>query len=80
MSGRTFSELSAPQPWGGGLPHHGGCGWLDGLYKQQIGYQCGVPTHQEMYHHRPPPVPEPTTTLLLAFGLVAVYLFKRSRT
>ena len=30
-------------------------------------------------HHRPPPVPEPATWLLLACGLIVVFLMRRRR-
>jgi hypothetical protein len=73
MTGPTFAELSARPPWSwGGSYVHTGQGWFNGPCPSQAIHDCRPPWLDAPV----PEVPEPATSLLLAFGLAAVYMWK----
>lgn len=74
-AGPSFSDLSAPTlPWAWNGPYfHTGKGWFGGPCPSQVIHDCRPP----WLDAPTPPVPEPSTLLMLALGMIAVYLWSK---
>lgn len=73
MTGPTFAELSVPPlPWAwDGAYAQRGWTWFDSVCPPQVAHQCVKPGQPILE------VPEPSTALMLALGLVAMYVWRR---